>query len=111
MTRSRVTHPPNDVRGENFRVLIEGFGVGTWDLDLNTRELNWFETAGSLLGVARGQPGSYDLFMSRPEPGDRERVETAIKRVCERGGGLACLSGSQANQRVGNGSAPGRGSS
>ncbi|MET3910177.1 two-component system sensor kinase FixL [Bradyrhizobium sp. S3.3.6] len=88
MSPSRVTHPQDDARGEHFRVRIEGFGVGTWDLDLNTRELDWSETAGNLLGVARGQPGSYDLFMSRLEPGDRERVETAIKRVSERGGGF-----------------------
>ncbi|MGY0571706.1 sensor protein FixL [Bradyrhizobium sp. RDM12] len=88
MSPSRVTHPPDDARGEHFRVRIEGFGVGTWDLDLNTRELDWSETAGTLLGVARGQPRSYDLFMSRLEPGDRQRVETAIKRVSERGGGF-----------------------
>ncbi|MET4753627.1 sensor protein FixL [Bradyrhizobium sp. RT11b] len=88
MSPSRVTHPQDDARGEYFRVGIEGFGVGTWDLDLNTRELDWSETAGILLGVARGQPRSYDLFISRLEPGDRERVETAIKRVSERGGGF-----------------------
>ncbi|MET4279083.1 PAS domain-containing protein [Bradyrhizobium sp. F1.2.2] len=88
MSPSHDTHPRDDARGEHFRVRIEGFGVGTWDLDLNTRELDWSETAGALLGVAQGQPRSYDLFMSRLERGDRERVERAFKRVCERGGGF-----------------------
>ncbi|WP_441234614.1 sensor protein FixL [Bradyrhizobium sp. 930_D9_N1_4] len=83
---TRVTHPPDDSRGEHFRVRIEGFGVGTWDLDLTTRELDWSDTASSLLGVEQGQPANYDLFLSRLEPKDRERVESAIKRVSERGG-------------------------
>jgi two-component system sensor kinase FixL len=88
LSPTRVTHPPDDSRGEHFRVRIEGFGVGTWDLDLKTRELDWSEAAGTLLGVAPGQPASYDLFLSRLESKDRERVETAIKRVSELGGGF-----------------------
>jgi two-component system sensor kinase FixL len=86
LSPTRVTHPPDDGRGEHFRVRIEGFGVGTWDLDLTTRELDWSDTARSLLGVEEDQPPSYELFLSRLEPGDRDRVESAIKRVAERGG-------------------------
>ncbi|AMA56950.1 PAS domain-containing sensor histidine kinase [Bradyrhizobium sp. CCGE-LA001] len=67
---------------------IEGFGVGTWDLDLTTRDLDWSDTARSLLGIEREQPPSYELFLSRLEPRDRARVEIAIARVSERGGGL-----------------------
>ncbi|QDF36610.1 sensor protein FixL [Bradyrhizobium symbiodeficiens] len=86
MSPSRVTHSQDDGRGERFRVRIEGFGVGTWDLDLATRELDWSDTARGLLGVERDQPASYDLFLSRLQPTDRERVEDAIKRVSESGG-------------------------
>lgn len=85
---TRVTHPPDDGRGEHFRVRIEGFGVGTWDLDLKTRALDWSDTARTLLGIGQDQPASYDLFLSRLEPEDHERVESAIKRVSERGGGF-----------------------
>jgi two-component system, LuxR family, sensor kinase FixL len=88
LSPTRVTHPPDDSRGEHFRVRIEGFGVGTWDLDLTTRELEWSETARTLLGITRDQPATYDLFLSRLAPGDRERVESSIKRVTERGGGF-----------------------
>ncbi|MCK1722230.1 sensor protein FixL [Bradyrhizobium sp. 141] len=86
MSPTRVTHSQDDGRGESFRVRIEGFGVGTWDLDLATRELDWSDTARALLGVERDQPASYDLFLSQLQPADRERVESAIKRVSERGG-------------------------
>jgi two-component system sensor kinase FixL len=88
LSPTRVTHPPDDGRGEHFRVRIEGFGVGTWDLDLTTRELDWSDTARSLLGIEQDIPASYDLLLSRLETGDRERVETAITRVSERGGGF-----------------------
>lgn len=88
MSPTRVTHPPDDGRGEHFRVRIEGFGVGTWDLDLTTRELDWSDTTRRLLGIERDQPASYELFLTRLEPKDREHVESAIKRVAERGGGL-----------------------
>ncbi|WP_369725550.1 MULTISPECIES: sensor protein FixL [unclassified Bradyrhizobium] len=86
MSPTRVTHPPTDSRGEHFRVRIEGFGVGTWDLDLSTRELEWSETARILLGVEPDQQASYQRLLSRLEPGDRERVESAINHVTEHGG-------------------------
>ncbi|TYL71160.1 sensor protein FixL [Bradyrhizobium cytisi] len=88
MSPTRVTHPPDDARGEHFRVRIEGFGVGTWDLDLRTHELEWSETARMLLGIERDQPASYRLLLSRLGPADREQVESAIKHVGERGGGF-----------------------
>ncbi|WP_407184589.1 sensor protein FixL [Bradyrhizobium centrosematis] len=88
MSPTPVTYSQDDGRGERFRVRIEGFGVGTWDLDLTTRELDWSDTAKALLGIERDQPASYELFLSRLQPADRERVESAIKRVSERGGGF-----------------------
>ncbi|MDH2356340.1 PAS domain S-box protein [Bradyrhizobium sp. SSUT112] len=88
MAPTRVTHPPADSRGKHFDERIEGFCVGTWDLDLRTRELEWSETARVLLGIERDQPASYEFLLSRLEPADRERVENAIKDVTERGGGF-----------------------
>jgi two-component system sensor kinase FixL len=88
LSPTRVTHPQDDGRGEHFRVRIEGFGVGTWDLDLTTRDLEWSETARMLLGIEQDRPASYELFLSRLEPGDRERVEDAIAGVAKHGGGF-----------------------
>ena len=82
MSPTRVTHPADDGRGEHFRVRIEGFGVGTWDLDLRTRDLEWSEAAKALFGVARDQPVSYDFFLDRLDPKDRKRVEDAIRHGC-----------------------------
>ena len=67
---------------------MEGFGVGTWDLDLVTRELAWSETTRSLFGVARDAPVSYELFLSLLEPAHRERADQAISKVVQLGGNL-----------------------
>ena len=71
---------------EHFRLRIEGFGVGTWDLDLSTRELEWSDTTRSLFGVTRDAPVTYELFLALLEPKDRDRTEQAIKRAAEVGG-------------------------
>ena len=86
---STIRQSPDDpVRNEHLRLRIEGFGVGTWDLDLATQKLEWSDTARSLFGVAPDQPITYGLFLSLLEPGDRERTEQAIKRVNEIGGNV-----------------------
>ena len=78
--------PEDPIRNEHLRLRIEGFGVGTWDLDLATQKLEWSDTAKSLFGVPRDQPVTYGLFLSLLEPADRERTEQAIKKVAEAGG-------------------------
>jgi two-component system sensor kinase FixL len=67
---------------------MEGFGVGTWDLDLSTRKLEWSDATRSLFGVGREEPVSYELFLSLIEPEDRERTDRAISGVAESGGNL-----------------------
>lgn len=88
MTGTTQSSPDYSAGNEHFRLKIEGFGVGTWDLDLATRALDWSGTARSLFGVAPDKPVTYELFLSLLEPKDRERTEQAIKRVVETGGNL-----------------------
>jgi two-component system sensor kinase FixL len=78
--------PDDPIRNEHLRLRIEGFGVGTWDLDLTTQKLEWSDTTKDLFGVARDQPITYGLFLSLLDPVDRERTEEAIKKVAESGG-------------------------
>jgi two-component system, LuxR family, sensor kinase FixL len=85
-----VTHisAGESARNENLRVRIEGFGVGTWDLDLVTRDLVWSETTRGLFGIAPDQSVSYELFLSLLESDDRGRTEQAIAHAIETRGGL-----------------------
>jgi len=82
-TIQRSTEDP--VRNERLRLRIEGFGVGTWDLDLATRKLEWSDAAKSLFGVAQEQPITYGLFLSLLESSDQERIEQAIASVARTG--------------------------
>jgi two-component system sensor kinase FixL len=102
---SGVTAAPqssDDAGKDHFRLRIEGFGVGTWDLDLSTRDLEWSDTTRSLFGLAPNQPVTYELFLSLLEPKDRERTEQAISKVVETGGNF------DVSFRVGGSPAPGQ---
>ncbi|RZN11359.1 PAS domain-containing sensor histidine kinase [Bradyrhizobium genosp. SA-3] len=88
MAPTRVTHPADDGRGEHFRLRIEGFGVGTWDLDLRTRDLEWSEMSKRLFGLRRDDAVSHDLFLSLLNPSDRDRVLQGIERSSESGAGF-----------------------
>jgi two-component system sensor kinase FixL len=73
-------------REERFRLGIEGSGLGTWDLDLSTKELVWSATTRKLFSVSNDAPVSYDIFLSLLEPDDRERTEQAISRSLQSNG-------------------------
>ena len=88
MTGTTQSSPDHPVGHEHFRLRIEGFGVGTWDLDLATRELDLSDTTRSLFGIASDTPVTLELLLSLLAPRDRERIEHAIKRVAESGGNL-----------------------
>lgn len=78
--------PPDEgARSEHHQLRIEGFGVGTWDLDLRTHELDWSDVTRSLFGVPRDRAVTYELFVSLLRPADRGRVEQAIKQASEKG--------------------------
>src|SRR5580692_4114801 len=83
-------HPSmeDSARDKNLRLRFEGFGVGTWDLDLETRDLVWPRTTQDLFGVGRDQVVTYELFLSLLEPRDRARIEQEIKTVARTGGQL-----------------------
>jgi len=70
-------------RNENLWLRAEGFGVGTWDLDLVSRDLVWSATTRSLFGVPDDQPVTYALFLSLLAPDDRQRAEHAVSRSIE----------------------------
>jgi len=42
---------------------MEGFGVGTWDLDLSTRKLEWSDTTRSLFGIAHDAPSPVKILV------------------------------------------------
>jgi two-component system sensor kinase FixL len=72
-----------DPLDENVRNGAEGSGVGTWDLDLSNRKLNWSNVTRKLFGVAPDVTVDYEFFLSLLDPEDRDRTATALQQSIE----------------------------
>lgn len=67
---------------------IDQYGVGSWELNLATRELTLSVTTRRLLGGAPDAPVDLDAFLSLIDPEDRERVAQAMQRAIDQGENL-----------------------
>ncbi len=52
--------------------------VGSWEWDLATGAVTWSDEQCRLVGIPVGSPASYDGFVARVHPEDRDRVERII---------------------------------
>ncbi|GAA3840707.1 PAS domain S-box protein [[Pseudomonas] carboxydohydrogena] len=59
---------------------LEDSGIGTWDLNLATRELGLSPTTRKLFGLSSDESLDYARFLALLVPEDRERTERAIER-------------------------------
>jgi len=84
----RLSGPDQSSSERDFAIRMEGFGVGTWELDLATRELAFSDAARVLFGIRGGGPLGFEPFLRLLEPGDRESTEQAIARVAATDGPL-----------------------
>ncbi|MGC8825568.1 MAG: PAS domain S-box protein [Anaerolineae bacterium] len=55
--------------------------MGSWYLDLERNVLRWSPGTYHLFGVVPGTPLTYELFLARVHPEDRERVDRAWKEA------------------------------
>ena len=74
-----------DPLDQNVRSGVEGSGVGTWDFEFSTRELNWSNTTRKLFGVSPDTPIDYDIFLSLLDLQDRDRTASAMQQSIETG--------------------------
>ena len=68
---------------ESVRLAIEGAGMATWELNLDTLEGEWSPSRFDILGLAATPDGRGSLaqWVARVHPDDRERAESAL-RLC-----------------------------
>lgn len=59
--------------------------VGSWSLDLPRDELLWSDEAYRIFGIPAGTPMTYEKFMDKVHPEDREAVKAAWAGALERG--------------------------
>lgn len=72
-----------DPLDRNVRNAADASGVGTWDLDLSNRKLNWSSATRKLFGVAPDMAVDYELFLSLLDPQDRDRTAAALQQSIE----------------------------
>ena len=81
-----VTDVTNFVRGRKvleqkdarLELALNAGKIGTWDLDPVSKELFWSERGAEMYGFHGLTVTSYETFMNRVHPADRERVATNI---------------------------------
>jgi len=67
---------------ERLNIALSAAQMGTWDWDLAHQTQYWSPKAESILGFEPGTvEASYDRWMERIHPGDRERVKAAIAQA------------------------------
>lgn len=49
--------------------------IGSWDLDISKNELTWTEENYRIFGEPAGRPITYEIFLNRVHPDDREYVD------------------------------------
>src|SRR6185369_4757469 len=74
-----------DPLDQNARSGAEGSGVGAWDFELSTGNLNWSTAARKLFGVGPDAPVDYELFLSLLDPQDRDRTARALQESIDTG--------------------------
>src|SRR3954447_11988524 len=57
-------------------------GLGSWELDLDTGEVEWSENLYRLMGLEVGEvDASVDYFLANTHPDDREDLREAVERL------------------------------
>jgi PAS domain S-box-containing protein len=72
---------------ERLELAMDAGGIGIWDWDIPADELVWTENVERLFGLQPGEfEGTFDAFMARVHPDDREPVHHAVASAIEQGG-------------------------
>jgi len=59
--------------------------VGSWEWDIPTNRVTWSDELCRIYGIPEGSPASYEAFVARAHPEDRDRVQRIIAQgVAER---------------------------
>ncbi|MCL4295506.1 MAG: PAS domain S-box protein [Anaerolineae bacterium] len=72
---------------ERLQMVLRAGRMGWWERDLRTSETTWSDTLYDLLG--QGAPGnrpSYEQFLQRVHPDDRQKVQDRVRRAIDEGG-------------------------
>lgn len=64
---------------ERVRLAVEAANIGTWDFDLVQNRLDWSERCKAIFGLPPDAEITYDVFLERLHPDDREAVDKIVQ--------------------------------
>ncbi len=71
---------------ERLRLAVEATGLGAWDYDLTTGELSWSDRCKAVFGLPADAAVTYDIFLGRLHPDDREPLSRIVSRALDPAG-------------------------
>lgn len=86
--RKNVQKGAKETAGQQKEALsfaIDSAGVGTWDWDILSGDLLWSDRNREMFGLPAGTRVTYEKFLQALHPGDRERIDQAVKNTLEKG--------------------------
>jgi len=70
---------------QRLSIAMEAADAGAWEWDVQSNEVIWHESMERLLGLEPGTfEGTYDAFLKRVHPADRDEVETVLTEALDR---------------------------
>ena len=70
---------------ERLKLALEAATAGTWDWDLPTGDMEWSPETRRLFGDTIDRSPTFDSFLARVHPADRERVARTMTDAMDRG--------------------------
>ena len=71
---------------QRLALALEAAGAGTWDWEASTGTITWSPEMQRILGDAAGPlPGSFEAFLNRVHPSDRDRVASTMTAAMQQG--------------------------
>ncbi|MBN1818790.1 MAG: PAS domain S-box protein, partial [Sedimentisphaerales bacterium] len=79
ITRRKLTEEALHQRGEDLARAQEVGNIGSWRLDTRKNVLTWSDENHRIFGIPKDKPMTYETFLSRVHPEDRDYVDTRWK--------------------------------
>lgn len=70
---------------ERFRLMVENVGLGTWETSLPSFQTRFSRQARTLIGLPENVELTNEIFLSRMEPEDREKLTSAWNKAMPAG--------------------------
>lgn len=85
--RQRLARERSEHLAERLQLAAAASGIGIWDYNVSTGVLNWDVRVRQLFGLAPDAEVTYERFLTRVHPEDRERVDRAVQAALAAGKG------------------------